>query len=96
MTAEIRGYTRSDRIAGLYASDPRLQAARPSQAVVDAARQPGIRLAELLRTFMDGYADRPALGMRASRWSTTRRPGDLSGDCCPSSRPSPMASCGPT
>ena len=66
MTAEIRGYTRSDRIAGLYASDPRLQAARPSQAVVEAARRPGIRLAELLRTFMEGYADRPALGTRAS------------------------------
>ena len=34
MTTEIREHTWSDRIAGLYASDPRLQAARPSQAVV--------------------------------------------------------------
>src|SRR6185369_336771 len=57
---------RSERLARLYASDPQLQTLKPSPAVLDAARRPGLRLAELLRTFMQGYADRPALGTRAT------------------------------
>jgi fatty acid CoA ligase FadD9 len=66
MTNEIRGDVRLERLAGFYASDPRLQALKPSQAVLDAARRHGVRLAELLRTFLQGYADRPALGTRAT------------------------------
>jgi fatty acid CoA ligase FadD9 len=33
--------------------------------VIDAARRPGLRLAPILQTLVEGYADRPALGQRA-------------------------------
>jgi len=49
----------------LYASDPQFQGADPVPAVIEAARQPGLRLAPLLQTLVEGYADRPALGQRA-------------------------------
>ena len=66
MTTEIRVDARSERLAELYATDTDLQAARPSTAVLEAARRPGNRLAEIIRIFMEGYADRPALGTRAT------------------------------
>ena len=64
MTIETRADARSERLARLYATDADLQAARPVPAVVEAAR--GTRLAEVLRTYLESYADRPALGTRAS------------------------------
>src|SRR5262245_45066701 len=66
MTTEIRFDARSERLAALYATDAELQPARPSSAVVEAARRPGTRLAEVLRIFTESYADRPALGTRAT------------------------------
>jgi fatty acid CoA ligase FadD9 len=33
--------------------------------VIEAARRPGLRLAPLLQTLVEGYAERPALGQRA-------------------------------
>ena len=53
------------RIARLYASDPQFRAARPIPGVMDAARRPGLRLAQILQTLVEGYEDRPALGQRA-------------------------------
>jgi hypothetical protein len=35
--------------------------------VIDAARRPGRRLAEILQILVEGYADRPALGQRARK-----------------------------
>src|ERR1700682_5303552 len=58
------------RIADLYATDQQFAAARPSEAVSAAIGQPGLRLPQLLRTVMEGYADRPALGQRAFRFVT--------------------------
>jgi fatty acid CoA ligase FadD9 len=58
------------RIAQLYATDPQFRAAEPIPAVSEAARRPGIRLAPALRTLVAGYADRPALGQRASELVT--------------------------
>ncbi|SCX00287.1 carboxylic acid reductase [Mycolicibacterium fluoranthenivorans] len=66
MTTETRTDTRAERLAWLYATDSDLQAARPSSAVVAAARRPGTRLAEILRIYAESYADRPALGTRAT------------------------------
>ena len=66
MSTQIRGDAREERLAGLYASDAQLQTHKPSSVVLDAARRPGVRLAELLRTFLQGYAERPALGTRAT------------------------------
>lgn len=53
------------RLADLYATDPEFAAAAPDQAVVDAVNTPGMRLPEIVRTVLTGYADRPALGSRA-------------------------------
>lgn len=53
------------RIADLCAADPQFQAAQPDPDVIAAARRPGLRLAEVLQTLADGYADRPAVGERS-------------------------------
>jgi fatty acid CoA ligase FadD9 len=53
------------RIADLYANDPQFRNAEPIADVIEAASRPGLRLAEILQTLVDGYADRPALGQRA-------------------------------
>ena len=53
------------RIAELNANDPQFRKAQPIPEVIDAARRPGLRLAEILQTLAYGYADRPALGQRA-------------------------------
>nr|WP_234835122.1 carboxylic acid reductase [Mycolicibacterium stellerae] len=53
------------RIADLYADDPQFRDARPLPEVIEAASRPDLRLAEILQTLFDGYADRPALGQRA-------------------------------
>ncbi len=66
MTTETRTDARAERLAWLYATDADLQAARPSAAVVQAARRPGTRLAEILRIYAESYGDRPALGTRAT------------------------------
>ncbi|MUM30521.1 carboxylic acid reductase [Mycolicibacterium sp. CBMA 361] len=63
---DTRFDARDERLATLYATDPDLQAARPSPAVLEAASRPGTRLAEVLRIFIESYADRPALGTRAT------------------------------
>lgn len=54
-----------DRTAALLAKDAQIQRAAPKPDVVTAARAPGLRLSEVLATFVDGYGDRPAIGSRA-------------------------------
>ncbi|MDR3662590.1 MAG: AMP-binding protein, partial [Mycobacterium sp.] len=58
------------RIADLYATDPQFAAARPDDAVSAAVDDPGMRLPEMVRTVMEAYADRPALGQRAVEYVT--------------------------
>ncbi len=53
------------RVEELTANDPQFAAARPDPAVAAALEQPGLRLPQIIRTVLDGYADRPALGQRA-------------------------------
>ncbi|HTY34592.1 carboxylic acid reductase [Mycobacterium sp.] len=52
------------RVDDLTANDAQFAAARPDPAVAAALEQPGLRLPEIIRTVLDGYADRPALGQR--------------------------------
>lgn len=52
------------RIEELTASDPQFAAARPDPAVEAALENPGLRLPEVIRTALEGYADRPALAHR--------------------------------
>jgi fatty acid CoA ligase FadD9 len=56
---------RARRIELLYSSDPQFRAGEPTQEVIGAARRPGLRLAQILQTLVEGYEDRPALGQRA-------------------------------
>ena len=53
------------RVEELTATDPQFAAARPDPAVAAALEQPGLRLPQIIRTVLEGYADRPALGQRA-------------------------------
>jgi hypothetical protein len=54
----------SDRLAHrmgeLYRTDQQFAAARPLPEVLDAARDPDLRLSEILQTLIGGYGDRPA------------------------------------
>src|ERR1700730_16971885 len=52
------------RVDDLTANDPQFAAARPDPAVAEALGQPGLRLPQIIRTVLNGYAERPALGQR--------------------------------
>jgi fatty acid CoA ligase FadD9 len=53
------------RFQQLTSGDAQLTAARPDPAITAAFNEPGVVLADVIRTAMTGYADRPALGQRA-------------------------------
>ena len=71
------------RIADLYATDQQFATALPSEAISAAIGQPGVRLPQLLRTVMEGYADRAALGQRAFRFVNDPETGRTSLDLLP-------------
>ncbi|OBB63567.1 carboxylic acid reductase [Mycobacterium sp. 852014-50255_SCH5639931] len=52
------------RIEDLTANDPQFAAARPDPAVEAAVEKPGMPLPQVIRTVLEGYADRPALAHR--------------------------------
>ncbi|MEX2984267.1 carboxylic acid reductase [Streptomyces sp. C36] len=54
------------RSVRLYATDAQFRDAAPLDAVTEAIRRPGLPLADLVATVMEAYADRPALGERAT------------------------------
>ena len=56
---------RDRRIAELYATDAQFSAAKPDPKFSEALGRPGQRLAQVVRTAFEGYADRPALASRA-------------------------------
>jgi fatty acid CoA ligase FadD9 len=61
----MKQYHQVHRIADLYDQDPQFRAAQPDAAVKEQTGEPGLTLTGILRTIMDGYAQRPALGQRA-------------------------------
>ncbi|WP_051830935.1 MULTISPECIES: carboxylic acid reductase [Streptomyces] len=61
---------RKRRIAGLVAAEPELAGHLPLREVFEATAQDGLRLAEIVRRTLAGYADRPALGERAREFVT--------------------------
>ncbi|KOG90871.1 hypothetical protein [Streptomyces varsoviensis] len=65
LTAEFRART-AQLAAHLYATDPQFRAAAPLDSVTETIRRPGLPLLDLMTTVMEGYADRPALGERAT------------------------------
>jgi fatty acid CoA ligase FadD9 len=66
------------RMADLYTTDPQFADARPDEAITAAINQPGVPMAEVVRTVMEGYAHRPALGQRAVRFVTEPQTGRTS------------------
>ena len=74
MSTDTREERLARRIADLYATDRQFADARPSEAITAAIDQPGLRLPQIVRTVMEGYADRPALAQRAVR--VRQRPAD--------------------
>ncbi|MGJ6121654.1 carboxylic acid reductase [Mycolicibacterium sp. Y3] len=53
------------RLDHLYDTDPQFAAATPSAEVIAAVDEPGLRLPAIVKTVLQGYGDRPALGQRA-------------------------------
>jgi fatty acid CoA ligase FadD9 len=70
MSTDSREARLERRIADLYATDEEFAAAKPDEAVSAAAAQPGLRLPEVVRNVLEGYAERPALGQRAVEYVT--------------------------
>ena len=68
MSTDTRDERLERRIAELRASDPQFAAAAPDEALCTAIEGPDLRLTQIVRTVLDGYADRPALGARAVRY----------------------------
>lgn len=83
MPTETREDRLARRIADLYATDPQFAAAAPDAAVSAAADAPGLRLPEVVRTVLEGYADRPALGRRAVEFVTDPATGRTSARLLP-------------
>jgi fatty acid CoA ligase FadD9 len=78
MSTDDRDQRIARRIADLYATDQQFAAARPDEAITAAINRPGVRMPELVRTVMEGYADRPALGQRAVHFVTDPKTGRTS------------------
>ncbi|MET0476094.1 MAG: carboxylic acid reductase [Mycobacterium sp.] len=68
--ADTREARLERRIADLYSSDAQFAAAKPDDAVTEAAGA-AERLPDVVRAVMEGYADRPALGQRAVEYVTS-------------------------
>jgi fatty acid CoA ligase FadD9 len=83
MSVDTREGRLARRIADLYATDQQFADARPSEAITAAISQTGLRLPQLVRTVMEGYADRPALGQRAVRFVNDRETGRTSVELLP-------------
>ncbi|OBJ67181.1 carboxylic acid reductase [Mycobacterium colombiense] len=49
----------------LYADDAQFRNTKPDDEIAAAARAPGLRIAEVMATVLQGYAGRPALAQRA-------------------------------
>jgi fatty acid CoA ligase FadD9 len=68
----------------LYSDDEQFRDTRRDEEIAPAARAPGLRIAEVMATVLQGYASRPALGQRArevitdpvsGRWALRFLPG---------------------
>ncbi len=70
MSTSTREERFARRIQDLYADDAQFAAARPSQAITEAAGRPGLGLPQVIQTVLEGYSDRPAVGQRAVRFVT--------------------------
>ncbi|BBY17751.1 carboxylic acid reductase [Mycolicibacterium litorale] len=58
------------RFDQLTSHDAQLVAAQPDPTITESLNGPDVRLTDVIRTIMTGYADRPALGQRAVKYVT--------------------------
>ncbi|SON63530.1 Carboxylic acid reductase [Mycobacterium simulans] len=65
MSTTTREERLARRIEELYTNDEQFAAAKSDESITRAIGQPGIPLPQIIRTIMEAYADRPALGQRA-------------------------------
>ncbi|MFI6047001.1 carboxylic acid reductase [Nocardia sp. NPDC051321] len=84
MSIDSREERLARRIADLHANDPQFAAAVPKDEVTAAVDNPSLRLPELLRTVLAGYAERPALGQRAVRFREDPETGRVTTELLPS------------
>ncbi|BBY42951.1 carboxylic acid reductase [Mycolicibacterium celeriflavum] len=70
MTSDTRETRLARRISDLFATDPQFAAARPNDHIAHAIEASELALPQVLRTILDAYADRPALGQRAVEFIT--------------------------
>ncbi|MGV9543486.1 carboxylic acid reductase [Nocardia beijingensis] len=70
MAPETRRERLERRISRLYAEYDDIRNATPRADVTAKIREPGLGLAQIVETVMVGYADRPALGRRATELRT--------------------------
>jgi fatty acid CoA ligase FadD9 len=68
--ADAREARLQRRFDKLISGDAQLIAAQPDRAVTAALDGPDVLLTDVIRTVMNGYADRPALGQRAVEFVT--------------------------
>ncbi|BBY91378.1 oxidoreductase [Mycobacterium gallinarum] len=73
MSTDTREERLARRIADLTATDPQFAAAKPDPAVSQAIENPELSLDAVVRTVLEAYADRPALGERAVDYVEDRR-----------------------
>jgi fatty acid CoA ligase FadD9 len=71
------------RIRALDDADEQFRNAKPNLAIEQAARQPNLRLPQILELLVQGYADRPALGWRARSLRTDPATGRTSAQLLP-------------
>ncbi|KZS57620.1 oxidoreductase [Mycobacterium kansasii] len=78
MSTTARDERLERRIATLIRDDAQFAAAKPDPAIAAALEMPGLSLPEIIRTALQGYADRPALGQRAVEFVTDAQTGRTS------------------
>ncbi|BBY10927.1 carboxylic acid reductase [Mycobacterium marseillense] len=83
MSTAIHDEQLDRRIEELIANDPQFAAARPDPAITAATEAPGLRLPQIIRTVLDGYADRPALAQRAVEFVTDAKTGRTTAELLP-------------
>ncbi|AGP64855.1 fadD9 [Mycobacterium intracellulare subsp. yongonense 05-1390] len=83
MSTAIHDGNLDRRIEELIANDPQFAAARPDPAITAATEAPGLRLPQIIRTVLDGYADRPALAQRVVEFVTDAKTGRTTAELLP-------------
>ena len=83
MSTAIHDEELDRRVEELVANDPEFAAARPDPAITAALEKPGLRLPQIIRTVLDGYADRPALAQRDVEFVKDAKTGRTSAELLP-------------